>query len=91
MANINTPQKILLYLLYALVILMLFFSFKARENFGQQGFESCIQKKCEVRGEEFCSKVREKYNCCMGAGGQLGVSEGKSVCVFKDGSLIILE
>ncbi len=64
-------QKGLLIFLYVLLVLMVIFSFNARKNIGQEGFEHCIQKKCETNGEAFCSKGREIRNCCLGAGGKI--------------------
>ena len=78
----KTTQKILLGILYALIVLMIVFSITARNNIGQKGYDKCVEKKCEHKGEEFGSKVRELNNCCLGAGGQLGQSDGQYACIF---------
>ena len=74
MSKLSVPQKILLITLYALIVLMIFFSFNATKNLGQSGFEQCIQSKCEEKGQQFCEKFREIRNCCLGAGGLLATS-----------------
>jgi hypothetical protein len=76
-------QKGLLYVLYGLIILMIIFSLIAMGNRGQEGYDKCIQKKCELKSQEFCSKPREISNCCEGAGGQLGQMNGEWKCVFR--------
>lgn len=75
-------QKILLYILYLLLGLMILFSILAANNRGQSGYDQCIQEKCDKKGEEFCNKFREINNCCLGAGGQTAINEGKAICVF---------
>ncbi len=89
--NIHTlklPQKILLGTLYFLVLLMVIFSMLAIQNTGEEGYLQCVEKKCEAKGEKYCSKARELSNCCAGAGGTLaGVSnpqpgERPYTCVF---------
>tara|TARA_Y100000310_G_C20143929_1_gene561531 strand:- start:68 stop:310 length:243 start_codon:yes stop_codon:yes gene_type:complete len=79
--TLSIAQKILYYVLIALVILMIVFSFQARSNLGKKGFDACIEKKCE-RSQEHCSKFREINNCCLGAGGKTALQEGKGVCIF---------
>lgn len=79
----GTAQKTLLIILYALIALMIIFSILAIRNIGQEGYDKCVQQKCEDRGQEYCTKPREMGNCCSGAGGSLGVSDGAYVCVFK--------
>ena len=81
--KLNLPQKVLYISLYLLIALMLLFSFMSLENRGQDGYDNCIQKKCEAKGEKYCSKFREINNCCLGAGGKLGSRDGKNVCVFS--------
>ncbi len=76
-------QKGLLYVLYGLIVLMILFSLVAIGNRGQEGYDKCIQKKCELKSQEFCSKPREISNCCEGAGGQLGQMNGEWKCVFS--------
>ena len=73
----------LLVALYLLVILMIVFSVFAIKNIGEEGYNQCIQKKCDEHGEKFCNKQREINNCCMGASGELGLSNGKYICVFS--------
>jgi hypothetical protein len=75
----HTTQKVLLVLLYALIALMIVFSIGATKNLGKAGYDSCIQKKCDTKGQEFCTKFREVNNCCQGAGGNIG----QSGCVFS--------
>ena len=86
---LNQIQKVLLYCLYALIILMVIFSFMAMRNIGQKGYNQCVQQKCDAKGEKFCFKPRELSNCCAGAGGMLaGANNPKPgapayTCVFK--------
>jgi hypothetical protein len=75
-------QKILYYILIALLVLMVLFSLQSVSNLGQRGYDSCVQEKCDDRGDEFCQKTRELNNCCLGAGGNLAQSDGKLVCAF---------
>ena len=88
-APLKVGPKILLYSLYALLILMVIFSFMALRNIGLEGYQQCVEKKCEVKGEKFCSKLRELNTCCAGAGGTLaGVNnpqpgESPYTCVFQ--------
>jgi hypothetical protein len=77
----NLAQKILLYSLYGLVLLMIVFSFQASSNMGKVGYDSCIAKKCEI-SEEYCTKFREVNNCCLGAGGNMANGPNGAVCVF---------
>jgi len=83
--KLSLAQKILLALLYGLVILMVVFSFMALKNKGQEGYDKCIQEKCERKGQDFCQKPREIQNCCQGAGGKIGISGSQYVCVFDEG------
>lgn len=79
----NIVQKILLLVLYSLLVLMIVFSLLAIKDKGQAGYDKCIQKKCDAKGQEFCSKYREIDNCCKGAGGKVAVSDGKVICIFN--------
>ena len=87
--TITRTQKIVLYVLYALLVLMVIFSFLALRNVGEQGYKQCVQEKCDTKGDAFCSKLRELDNFCAGAGGKLaGISNPKPgepayTCVFK--------
>ena len=72
--NTNTPQKALFIILCFLMLLMVFFSLGSAKNIGKQGFDKCIQAKCEEKGEAFCKKFREISNCCLGAGGKMTAS-----------------
>ena len=76
-------QKVLLFTVYGLILLMVVFSVMAIRNVGEEGYNRCIQEKCEKKGEAFCSKFREINNCCEGAGGNLGVIDNKYKCVFS--------
>ena len=84
----DLSRKIVLYVLYSLLVLMVIFSFMAIQNTGFDGYQQCVEKKCETKGEKFCSKVRELGNCCAGAGGNLAAApnpkEGESpyTCSF---------
>ncbi len=79
----NLSQRILFYVLCSLVVLMILFSFMASLDKNYSGYEKCVQKKCDLKGEVFCQKAREQQNCCAGAGGQLATnSQGKFTCVF---------
>lgn len=88
-ASLKIGPKIILYSLYALLILMIIFSFWASGNTGLEGYKQCIEKKCDTKGEAYCSKLRELNNCCAGAGGNLaGVQnpqpgESPYTCLFK--------
>jgi hypothetical protein len=76
-------QKVLLIVLYSLIILMIVFSFNARENLSSEGYDKCIKWKCDMKGEIFCQKQREVNNCCLGANGQTAIVDGKLGCVFN--------
>lgn len=65
------PKKILLYSLYSLLALMVIFSLMSIQNLGEEGYQHCVEKKCEAKGDKFCSKLRELNTCCAGAGGNL--------------------
>ncbi len=80
--NLSTGQKILLASLYILIALMIIFSFLAVRNRNEEGYQNCLQKKCERKGQEFCSKPREIQNCCQGAGGQVALANNQYTCVF---------
>ena len=82
--TLTLAQKILWCSLYGLIALMVLFSFLAVKNIGKEGYDLCVQKKCTERGENYCSKPRELSNCCQGAGGTLGQSDGKLVCGFGE-------
>ena len=69
--GLTRPKKILLYSLYSLLVLMIIFSLLALLNLGKEGYQQCVEKKCEAKGEKFCSKLRELNTCCAGAGGTL--------------------
>ena len=81
--KLTFPQKILFYSIYALLILMIFFSLQAMRNIGQDGYDRCHQKKCDVSGEAFCSKFREISNCCLGAGGKVAIVGSEYGCGFE--------
>ena len=79
----DLAQKILLYCLYGLIVLMVLFSFIAMGAKDYAGYEECVRLKCERGGDTFCHKVREQQNCCLGAGGQLGMNaQNQYTCVF---------
>lgn len=80
--NLSIGQKILLLILYCLIILMLIFSIGAMTNVGEDGYNKCVNNKCERNGLDYCNKFREISNCCLGAGGEVAMSEGKYICVF---------
>lgn len=78
----NLAQKILLLILYGLIILMVVFSIIAIKDKNYQGYKRCIDEKCKIKNEQFCSKYREINNCCLGAGGKIvQVSDGFD-CIF---------
>ncbi len=80
----TTAQKILLYLIYGLVLLMVLFSLIAIQDKSFSGYKKCVEKKCERGGEKFCQKSREQMNCCTGAGGKLALdAQNKFTCVFS--------
>jgi hypothetical protein len=80
--NLTIPQKILYYTLITLVVLMIIFSLQSRSNLGKEGFDKCIQKKCEI-SQEYCEKFREINNCCLGSNGQTAMSNGQGVCIHQ--------
>jgi len=83
-AKISLVQKILLGGLYFLIVLMILFSVLALKDKGQNGYDKCVQKKCDAKGQDFCGKLREISNCCEGAGGKVGLNQDKKyVCVFS--------
>ncbi len=87
--HLKLAQKILLGSLYFLIILMIIFSLLAVLNTGENGYKQCVQQKCDKKGEQFCSKLRELANCCSGAGGTLSTvsnpNQGESsyTCLFN--------
>ena len=87
--GLTMSHRILLYCLYSLLVLMIIFSLMAIQHVGEKGYQQCVEKKCEAKGEKFCSKLRELNNCCAGAGGTLaGVNNPKQgespyTCVFN--------
>ena len=76
-------KKTILYVLYGLLALMVIFSLLALGNLGREGYEQCLEDKCDHKGAEFCTKAREINNCCLGAGGQLAVTDKGYECVFS--------
>jgi hypothetical protein len=80
--EIGLMQKALVVTLYLLVMVSFVLSIMAMRNVGKEGFERCVQKKCETVSEEYCSKFREVNNCCQGAGGRIEVKDDGYVCVF---------
>ena len=76
-------QKPLFYFLLALIALMIAFSVIAIKDKGQEGYLRCVQKKCDEVSQDFCNKVRERNNCCQGAGGELGQNSEGYVCLFN--------
>ena len=77
-------QKILLTLLYGSVVLIVVFSFLAAREKDYEGFQKCVDKKCQRGGEAFCSKFREINNCCLGAGGDIAITpDHQYTCVFS--------
>ena len=81
-SQLSLAQKILYLALIFFVILMLIFTYKVGDHFGQEGYDRCIQKKCDV-DPNWCVKNREIYNCCIGSNGEIGQQEGKIICVFS--------
>jgi len=80
----NLAQKILLYNIYALILLMIIFSLLAIKDKNFAGYQECVQKKCERGGPAFCQKAREQNNCCLGAGGQLSMTKDNTyTCIFS--------
>ena len=59
MKRLSISQKALVVILYLLIVLMVFFSFQALKNLGNEGYQNCIQEKCETQGEQYCTKFRE--------------------------------
>ena len=79
----NITQKFLLITLYLLVCLIIIFSIMAIGNNGKEGFERCIEWKCEENGEVFCNKFREVNNCCLGSGGKTTSTTQGYSCNFS--------
>ena len=61
---------------------MIIFSIGSVRNSGKEGYDRCLQWKCEKGGPEYCTKAREINNCCSGAGGSLAASENNFICIF---------
>lgn len=80
--TLNSAQKILYFSLLALIGLMIFFTLLSLKYSGQEGYELCIREKCAERGNDYCQKGRELFNCCKGAGGRLAQEGAEFVCVF---------
>ncbi len=80
----TVAQKALLFVLYALLILVVVFFILSLGNRGQEAFDKCMQEKCERKGEQFCQKYRELSNCCIGTGGTLQQVESRLECVFPE-------
>ncbi len=83
MEGITAAQRILLVIIYALAVLMIIFSVMAVGNQGHTGYTTCVQHKCDTKGNDFCQKPRELQNCCAGAGGQLGSNGNNYDCMFQ--------
>ncbi len=81
--KVTLAQKVLLLSVYGLILMMVVFSLLATRNIGKDGYDSCIQQKCERKGDAFCSKFREINNCCEGAGGKIAVAGNQYQCVFE--------
>lgn len=73
--KLTLSQKVLFGILFGLFVLMIIFSVLATRNLGEEGYQRCVEKKCQERGEDFCSKQRELVNCCQGAGGVFSVNQ----------------
>ncbi len=82
LSELKLSQKIVLGILCGLLLLMVFFSFEARNNLGEEGFNQCLQEKCTKRGEAYCQKLNEINNCCLGAGGKLAQNNQGVTCSF---------
>ncbi len=80
----TAAQNALLVLLYALLIVMVVFFVLSLRNRGQEAFDKCVQKTCELKGEEHCRKFRELNNCCLGAGGAMAQADGTVRCIFPE-------
>lgn len=83
MESLSFAQKGLYTTLLALVALMILFSLMSLKNRGMEGYNQCIQAKCERAGEEYCTKFREVNNCCLGAGGNIVLVENAYSCTFS--------
>ena len=83
MESLSFVQKSLYAALLALVALMIIFSFMSLKNRGMEGYNQCIQAKCELAGEEYCTKFREVNNCCLGAAGKVVLVENAYSCTFN--------
>ena len=70
-------------MLIVLFILIIVLSIRAMKDRGLEGYNQCVQKKCDDKGQDYCQKTRELNNCCLGAGGQLGQNEQGLTCVFE--------
>ena len=79
----NIAQKVLLITLYFFICLIIIFSIMAIRNNGKEGFDKCIEWKCEEKGEAFCNKYREVNNCCLGSGGEIVATNQGYGCNFS--------
>ena len=82
LSELKLSQKVVLGILCCLLLLMVFFSFDARKNLGEEGFNQCVQEKCTTRGQAYCEKYNELNNCCLGAGGKLTQNNQGFSCSF---------
>lgn len=81
--HLSLSQQILLFVLYSSLILVIIFSLMATQNTGYDGYNSCMKANCAEKGPG-CYKIREISNCCLGAGGELGVINNNNyTCIFS--------
>jgi hypothetical protein len=80
--KLSILQKTLLGFLYLSLLVIVILSINATKNIGKDGFDGCMKNEC-AKGEDHCSKYRTISNCCVGAGGVVGVSEENYICQFS--------
>ncbi len=83
--QLGLSQKILLGSLYGLFTLMVVFSIMARDNFGEDGFQKCLDRVVDKHDD---GRLTESFkvinNCCVGAAGKVAWSSEQNsyICVF---------
>ena len=80
-SKLSKLQISLLIILYILIISSVVMSIAATRNIGQKGYDRCIKELCEIK-PHFCSNFRENNNCCLGAGGKIGMINNEYTCIF---------
>lgn len=81
--KLSVWQISLFIFLFVVIAASIGLSILISNNAGQEGYDSCVEKVCGEKGEEFCARFRVINSCCTGAGGTTGNTDGKYICVFN--------